>query len=126
MIKSVHAQNFRSLRNLHLDLDRRNVLVGPNMSGKSNIIDLFKFLAQMVLPRPGVYGVPAAFNARNGFPEVMWKGGEPGMISIFVEGDIPGAAHIGRIHRLDIQAISIGERTWLDHNSRGTANSFWT
>jgi predicted ATPase len=106
MIKSLHVQNFRSLRDLRVDLDRRNILVGPNMSGKSNIIDLFKFLAQMVLPRPGVFGIPAAFNARNGFPEVMWKGGEPGLISISVQGDIPerltSGAYADWIYKLSV------------------------
>ncbi|MHB8381688.1 MAG: AAA family ATPase [Candidatus Binataceae bacterium] len=45
MIKSLRVKNFLSLRNV--DLNTRNVLVGPNMSGKSNVIDCLKFLSQL-------------------------------------------------------------------------------
>lgn len=44
MIKKISVRNFLSLKEVDLDLRLRNVLVGPNMCGKSNLIEAFKFL----------------------------------------------------------------------------------
>ena len=90
MIRALEVQNFLSLAKLTLSLGRRNVLVGANMAGKSNIIHLFKFLRQMVSPASGMYGLSAAFNALGGFPEVAWRGGESNLISLRLEGDLTG------------------------------------
>ena len=40
MITHVRVRNFKSLRDFSLTLRRRNVLIGPNMAGKSNIISV--------------------------------------------------------------------------------------
>ena len=47
-VSRVWAKNFRSLENLELDLDSLTVLVGPNASGKSNIVDVLRFLSDCV------------------------------------------------------------------------------
>jgi predicted ATPase len=57
------------------------------MSGKSNLIDVFRFLWHMVFPEPRVYGVFNAFNKLGGIAEVPWKGGDSNLISIALEGD---------------------------------------
>ena len=44
MIKQLRVRNFLSLKDVDLELGTRNLLVGPNMSGKSNLIDCFRFL----------------------------------------------------------------------------------
>ena len=69
MIKRLQVKNYKSLKNLDLELGKRNLLVGPNMSGKSNLIDSLKFLTQTCIS-----GVNAAFLERGGFSEVAWKG----------------------------------------------------
>lgn len=70
MITRIQVKNYLSLRDVDLKLNRRNnVFVGPNMAGKSNLIDCFKFLAQMV-----TNGLQKAFLDRGGFAEVVWKG----------------------------------------------------
>jgi predicted ATPase len=69
MIKRLHVQNFLSLRDVDLELTQRNVLVGPNMSGKSNLIDCLAFLTQVA-----VSGLKQALLDRSGFAEVAWKG----------------------------------------------------
>jgi hypothetical protein len=43
-IKSVKAQNFKNFQNIDLDLHDFNVLIGQNASGKSNFIQLFRFI----------------------------------------------------------------------------------
>lgn len=76
MIKRLRVHNFLSLRNVDLELGTNNLLVGPNMSGKSNLIDCFRFLTTMV-----VSGLNKAFLDRGGFQEVLWKGGNESRIS---------------------------------------------
>lgn len=76
MIKQLRVRNFLSLKDVDLELGARNLLVGPNMSGKSNLIDCFRFLTTMVLS-----GLNKAFLDRGGFQEVVWKGGDESRIS---------------------------------------------
>jgi predicted ATPase len=44
MIESVVISNYLSLKRVNVSLRPLNVLVGPNMSGKSNFIDALRFL----------------------------------------------------------------------------------
>lgn len=43
-IKTIHVKNFKSFKELHVDLGKFNVLIGANASGKSNFIRVFEFL----------------------------------------------------------------------------------
>jgi predicted ATPase len=77
MIKRIKAKNFLSLRDVNVELGSTNVLVGPNMSGKSNLIECLKFLQEAVNRRTvgdNVSAVQEAFSRRGGFKEVAWKG----------------------------------------------------
>jgi len=84
MIKKLRVRNYLSLKDVDLQLGGRNVLVGPNMSGKSNLIDCFRFLTTMVTS-----GVNKAFLDRGGFQEVVWKGGNESRISIGLIAEVP-------------------------------------
>jgi len=77
MIKRFRVRNFLSLKEVDLELGVNNLVVGPNMAGKSNLIDCFRFLTTMV-----TQGVTKAFLDRGGFQEVVWKGGDESRISI--------------------------------------------
>ena len=44
-IASVQFRNFKALENFSISLDRMNILVGPNNSGKSTVIGAFRVLA---------------------------------------------------------------------------------
>ena len=46
-IKAVKAANFKSFENLDIELGKFNVLIGPNASGKSNFVDIFRFLGDI-------------------------------------------------------------------------------
>lgn len=41
---NVHLENWRNFREVDVDLEFRAFLVGPNASGKSNFLDVFRFL----------------------------------------------------------------------------------
>ena len=52
------------------------------MSGKSNLVDAFKLLLTLLTP-----GSPQrAFNDRNGYAEVLWKGSPEGVLKLGVDG----------------------------------------
>ncbi|HIP71652.1 MAG TPA: hypothetical protein EYH05_09685, partial [Anaerolineae bacterium] len=44
MIKKVWAKNYRSLADVQVDLDPVTILVGHNGSGKSNLVDVLRFI----------------------------------------------------------------------------------
>ncbi|MFQ5664203.1 MAG: AAA family ATPase [Terriglobia bacterium] len=83
MLKTLRVKNYLSLRDLDLELTGRNVLVGPNMAGKSNLVDCLRFLTQVAQ-----MGLIKAFIDRGGFSEVVWKGTPTGhRISISLSGE---------------------------------------
>jgi predicted ATPase len=87
MLNKIRVKNFKSLKDVSLDLSQRNVLVGANMAGKSNIIDLFRFIYDMAFPRqPGSMALGSAFFARGGFSETVWKGGKAEVIVFALSG----------------------------------------
>ena len=44
----IHLKNWRNFAKVEVDLARRAFLVGPNASGKSNLLDVFRFLHDIV------------------------------------------------------------------------------
>jgi len=86
MLTKIWAKNFKSLRGVSLELGQRNVLVGANMAGKSNVIDLFRFIHDMSFPLAGTWALPNAVFGRGGFDELLWKGGNEQVIEIALSG----------------------------------------
>ncbi len=85
MITRLKVSNFKSLRNIDLTLGSLNVLVGPNMAGKSNILDVFRFLHEAFFPEARTQGILYALAQRGGVSEVLWKGGDDKLISLALE-----------------------------------------
>ena len=48
-IEHIKVQNFKSFKHLDISLDKFNVIVGANASGKSNFSQVFKFLSDITL-----------------------------------------------------------------------------
>ena len=48
-IKHIKVQNFKSFKSLSISLDKFNIIIGANASGKSNFAQLFKFLNDIAL-----------------------------------------------------------------------------
>lgn len=89
MITRMHVANFKSFKELVLPLSGRNILIGPNMAGKSNLITVLRFLNLLVRPTSGVNGLSNAINtlAPGGIEELAWRGGDSRLVSIVVAGD---------------------------------------
>ena len=64
-ITKVWAKNFRSIEYAELELDPLTVLVGPNASGKSNLLDIIGFLSDAVRD-----GLETAISRRGGIDSV--------------------------------------------------------
>lgn len=67
----LEVQNFRSLRKITVPLGPLNVLVGPNGAGKSNVLEVFRFLADVIRT-----DLEPALELRGGFEELAFWGGE--------------------------------------------------
>ncbi|RLF76088.1 ATPase [Thermococci archaeon] len=61
IIKRIKAKNFKSFRELDVELGDFNIIIGANASGKSNFIQIFKFLKDMV-----TYGLDNAVSIQGG------------------------------------------------------------
>jgi len=60
-IEEIRVKNFKSFRDMRVKLGRFNVLIGANASGKSNFVDLIRFIKNMVF-----YGLENAFQMAGG------------------------------------------------------------
>lgn len=67
----LEVENFRSLRKVSVPLGPLNVLVGPNGAGKTNVLEVFRFLADVIRTDLG-----PALQSRGGFDELLFWGGE--------------------------------------------------
>jgi predicted ATPase len=71
VIERVVIQNFRSIRDLEVELSPFSVLVGQNGAGKTNFVQALALLGQMI-------DVGSTDPIRNaGWPELVWRGEPP-------------------------------------------------
>jgi predicted ATPase len=71
MIRELHIEGYRSVRDLTLNLQPINVLTGPNGCGKSNLYNSLVLIARAAEGRLG-----RAIGEEGGTPSVFWAGGE--------------------------------------------------
>jgi hypothetical protein len=69
-VKFTHLklENWRNFLSVDVSLERRVFLVGPNASGKSNVLDAFRFLRDIADPEGG--GFLAAVSRRGGVSQI--------------------------------------------------------
>jgi predicted ATPase len=73
----LQVENFRSLQKVTLPLHDLNVLVGPNGAGKTNVLQVFEFLARII-----VTDLMPALDSIGGFGKVVFRGGQEPPTSI--------------------------------------------
>ena len=86
------VDNFRSLRKVVIPLGPLNVMVGPNGSGKTNVLEVFRFLADVIRT-----DLEPALTLRDGYDHVVFAGGKtrPTFIRIRVKAAWTTHSHLG-------------------------------
>lgn len=67
MLKKIEIKNFKSLKDCSIELMDFNVVIGPNASGKTNFVELFKLLRKIYAD-----GEPFPFLDWWGYDNVVW------------------------------------------------------
>ena len=68
LITRLKLQNWRNFKRIEVDLRDRVFVIGPNASGKSNLLDVFRFLRDVAKPKGG--GLQRAVEARGGMTKL--------------------------------------------------------
>src|SRR4028119_1359598 len=68
-IGELHVAGYRSIRDIHLKLERVNVLVGPNGCGKTNL-----YRSVVLLAASAAGQLARALVEEGGMPSVLWAG----------------------------------------------------
>ncbi len=67
-IAHIKLKNWRNFKSVDVSLKDRNFIIGPNASGKSNFLDVFRFLRDVAKPSGG--GLQEAVAKRGGMPKL--------------------------------------------------------
>lgn len=84
MISRIEALNYRCLRHVSQELERFQVLVGPNASGKTTFLDVVAFLGRLVSD-----GLDAAIEERTADPRDLLWGRTGDSFELAIEARIP-------------------------------------
>ena len=68
IINRLIAKNWRNFREIDVQLSERQFIIGANASGKSNLLDIFRFLRDIVKPEGG--GFQKAVKDRGGLSKI--------------------------------------------------------
>lgn len=68
VITHLKLKNWRNFRDADIHLARTSYIIGPNASGKSNLLDVFRFLREICKPDGG--GLQRAIKTRGGIPKL--------------------------------------------------------
>ena len=68
IVSHISVKNWRNFPSVNVDLQERQFLVGPNASGKSNFLDVFRFLRDIAKPEGG--GLQKAVKDRGGVSKI--------------------------------------------------------
>lgn len=82
-ISRIELKNWKNFKYVDIALQERAIIVGANATGKSNFLDAFRFLRDIVQPGGGLQ---AAINDRGGVKKIRWLNARKNpVISIGVE-----------------------------------------
>lgn len=112
MLRQIHVENIKSLRDVTLDLGQVTALVGPNGCGKSTLLDQIALLCEVVAPNTNLDPLMVAWNGvgRQGGARILsagatgvaaWMGaGETGQhaaVQLWLGAGAPPASDITRV-----------------------------
>lgn len=103
LIRRLHLKNWKNFQSVDFTLTQRAFFVGPNASGKSNLLDVFRFLRDLAASEGG--GLQSAIAQRRGLSAVRYIAARR-QPDIEIEADIyDGDDPVWR-YRLTIQSAS--------------------
>lgn len=82
IVTRIKLKNWRNFKCVDIHLRDRTYLIGPNASGKSNFLDVFRFLRDISNPSGG--GLQKAISDRGGIKKVRWLPSRDAEVSIEV------------------------------------------
>lgn len=85
MIRTLSVENYKSLASAAVSLGPLVALVGPNASGKSNIVDALQLLRDLTMTVHTRTTVGSVIEARGGYQSVVWGGETHREVSLAVE-----------------------------------------
>ena len=90
------VKNWRNFQQINVPLRERQFIVGPNASGKSNLLDIFRFLRDIVKAEGG--GIQKAISDRGGVSKIQClSAGQDAEVAIEIHiSDTPDAPAIWR------------------------------
>ena len=103
---SLRTKNYRSLRDVVVDLSDMNLFIGANGSGKSAILDALRFLHEGVQG----YDFRAPVFSRGGILNLAWKGEEADRIELSVRLGNEDGVSSGRSELSETDMISMLKR----------------
>ena len=68
IVSHIRVKNWRNFRSVDVDFRERQFIVGPNAAGKSNLLDVFRFLRDIAKPEGG--GLQKAVKDRGGVSKI--------------------------------------------------------
>ncbi|MGQ4914183.1 MAG: AAA family ATPase [Candidatus Asgardarchaeia archaeon] len=77
-VKEIHVKNFKSYKSTRIPLNKFNVVVGPNASGKTNLVELFKLIKKIYTESSDIN----PFLDWWGYQNVVWQRDETLPISV--------------------------------------------
>ena len=75
-ISRIRVKNWRNFRSVDVELTENTYLIGPNASGKSNFLDIIRFVRDVVNPKGG--GLQQAVDSRGGMKKLRCLAGRQG------------------------------------------------
>ncbi|MFT3715747.1 MAG: AAA family ATPase [Gordonia sp. (in: high G+C Gram-positive bacteria)] len=99
-ISRIAARNYKSLEKVDVEISPLTVLVGPNGSGKTNLLSVLRFARDVAR-----FGIEDAVHTRGGFDRIRRQDGKPGRVSLTLQGLVTSHASEGAP---DVYEIALG------------------
>ena len=86
-ITKIKVDNFKSLKDFEMPLGKFNVLIGPNGSGKTNVLEFFILVGSCISPQK-TPAYPFAYWGR--YKNLVWSGNEHESIHTYIKYTVDG------------------------------------